>query len=104
MVSNWELGSSAKQLEPRREQVSGYPIVTRVTTDENSKSCHLTVELTTSPPRKRDIATNVPDVKSAPATPTLLSTPSHIVTFIKASNDKNGNMSLAGSDAMVTSV
>ena len=102
MVSNWELGNPNKQLEPRREQVSGYPVITKITADESSsKSCHLTVELTASQPRKRDIATNVPDVKSAPATPMLSSTSSHVVTFITASK---GNSSAGHTDAMVTSV
>lgn len=37
LASNWELGNAARQLEPRREQVSGYPVITRVSTDDGSR-------------------------------------------------------------------
>jgi hypothetical protein len=72
--------------------------------DDNNRGCHLTVELTQSPPKKRDIATNVPDVKSVPTTPTLTTlSPSkvNVVTMIKASN---GSAATSCDQAMVTSV
>ena len=103
ILNNWELGNPARQLEPRREQVSGYPAVTRASADDSSsghsnKCCHLTLELGNSPPRKRDIATNVPDVKTSPTASTVAT------TFIKASNDKNGSAATNTGSAMVTSV
>ena len=77
MVSNWELNTIAtcdRRLEPRRDPL---PLVRQI--DEKTIT-HLAVELATPPPKKRDIATNVPDVKSAPVSPSA----TQAITFIKA--------------------
>ena len=77
MVSNWELNTIAtsdRRLEPRRDAM---PLMRQI---DDKTITHLAVELVTYPPRKRDIATNVPDVKSAPVSPTA----TQVITFIKA--------------------